>query len=156
MANSEQRPYTEGSIQRNDGKSQKTSLRQQAGGADHQPDRPGRHLRGNRHLVELGSPVADQHLAKLLTRKLRRRSEFSNPAWTTQIAACTRAQAASGDRNGDNPAPAFPPARKGSSGSCPSPRSHSACSEFGTQPWLKAQTSPGVERLHGPDAGHAP
>ena len=156
MANSEQRAYTEGSIQRNDGKSQKTSLRQQARGADHQPDRPGRHLRGDRHLVEPGSPVAHQQLAKLLTRQLRRKGEISSPAWTFQPARCTKAQAESGDRSGGNPAPDAPLARKGSSGSCPSPRSHSACSEFGTQPWLKARTSPGVERLHGPDAGHAP
>ena len=100
--------------QETSGKSQKTSLRQQARGADHQPDRPGRHLRGDRHLVEPGSPVAHQQLAELLTRQLRRKGEISSQASMFQPARCTKAQAESGDRSGGNPAPDAPLVRKGS------------------------------------------
>ena len=66
MANRRQRSYTEESIQENRGQSQETSLQQPPGGTDHQPDWLGRHLRGDRHLVEPRSPVAHQQLAELL------------------------------------------------------------------------------------------
>ena len=138
MANGEQRPYTERSIQGNRGQSQEirsdnrqeeliTSLigltailwRPPSGGA----------------WLPSGSPAAGR--------------TSNSPAWTPQPAGCTRAQAGWATAMGAILPPLSTCTRE-SNGSWPAPRSRSACSEFDIRPWLKVQAFPDVERPHGP------